>query len=309
MEIWLWALIGGLVIVILMLCVKIYFMHKAIDEIDEAFADRLTADTNTLIGISSNDRFLKRLAQNLNTQLRRLRIQRHRYLQGDQELKDAITNISHDLRTPLTAIYGYLDLLSGEEKSPDAQRYIRIIRNRADMLKQLTDELFGYSVMISATEGMKREPVNVNHILEEGIAAFYTQLCEKGIVPSILMPEEKVVRCLDSDALARVFANLLNNAVKYSKGDLEITLSEKGEITFTNTAPDLDEVQVGRLFDRFYTVEAADHSTGLGLSIARTLVERMGGKIDAGYENGRLKVEISLTHEETNHCEASAQTM
>lgn len=309
MEVWLWALIGGLVIVILILCVKIYFMHKAIDEINEAFADRLTADTNTLIGISSNDKFLKRLAQNLNTQLRRLRVQRHRYLQGDQELKDAITNISHDLRTPLTAIYGYLDLLSGEEKSPDAQRYIQIIRNRADMLKQLTDELFDYSVMIADGEGMKREPTNVNHILEEGIAAFYTQLHEKGIVPSILMPEEKVIRCLDPDALARVFANLLNNAVKYSKGDLEITLSGKGEIIFTNTAPDLDEVQVGRLFDRFYTVEAADHSTGLGLSIARTLVERMGGKIDAGYENGRLKVEINLADEETNHCEALAQTM
>ena len=309
MEVWLWALIGGLVIVILILCVKIYFMHKAIDEINEAFADRLTADTNTLIGISGNDKFLKRLAQNLNVQLRRLRVQRHRYLQGDQELKDAITNISHDLRTPLTAIYGYLDLLSGEEKSPDAQRYIRIIRNRADMLKQLTDELFDYSVMIADGEGMKREPTNVNHILEEGIAAFYTQLHEKGIVPSILMPEEKVIRCLDSDALARVFANLLNNAVKYSKGDLEITLSGKGEIIFTNTAPDLDEVQVGRLFDRFYTVEAADHSTGLGLSIARTLVERMGGKIDAGYENGRLKVEINLADEETNHCEALAQTM
>ena len=309
MEVWLWALIGSLVAVIMMLCVKIYFMHKAIDEIDEAFADRLTADTNTLIGISSNDKFLKRLAQNLNLQLRRLCVQRHRYLQGDQELKDAITNISHDLRTPLTAIYGYLDLLSGEEKSPDAQRYIRIIRNRADMLKQLTDELFDYSVMIVDGEGMKRESVNVNHILEEGVAAFYTQLCEKGIVPSILIPEEKVIRCLDSDALARVFANLLNNAVKYSKGDLEITLSEKGEITFVNTAPDLDEVQVGRLFDRFYTVEAADHSTGLGLSIARTLVERMGGKIDAGYENGRLKVEINLADEETNHCEALAQTM
>lgn len=308
MEVWLWALIGGLTVVIMILCVKVYFMHKAIDEIDEAFADRLTADTNTLIGISSNDRFLKKLAQNLNVQLRRLRVQRHRYLQGDQELKDAITNISHDLRTPLTAIYGYLDLLSGEEKSPDAQRYIQIIRNRADMLKQLTDELFDYSVMIVDGEGMKREPVNVNSILEEGIAAFYTQLCEKGIVPSILMPEEKVVRCLDPDALARVFANLLNNAVKYSKGDLEITLSEKGEITFTNTAPDLDEVQVGRLFDRFYTVEAADHSTGLGLSIARTLVERMGGKIDAGYENGRLKVDINLTDEETNRFEASAQT-
>lgn len=294
MEVWLWALVGGLTIVIVVLCVKIYYMQKAANEIGEAFADRLTADTNTLIGISSNDRSLRKLAQNINIQLRFLRAQRHRYLQGDQELKDAVTNISHDLRTPLTAIYGYLDLLSGEKKSPDAERYIHIIRNRTDMLKQLTEELFDYSVMIATHEDLKRQPVNVNSILEEGIAAFYTELCGKGIVPSISMPETKVVRNLDKDALARVFANLLNNAVKYSKGDLEIELSEDGRIIFENTAPDLDEVQVGRLFDRFYTVEAADHSTGLGLSIARTLVECMGGKIDAGYENGRLRIEIGL---------------
>lgn len=292
MEVWLWALAGGLAVVIILLCVKIYYMKKAVGEIDEAFADRLATDTNTLIGISSNDKSLKRLANNINIQLRILRAQRRRFHQGDQELKDAITNISHDLRTPLTAIYGYLDLLSGEENSPDAQRYIQIIRNRTDMLRQLTEELFDYSVMAAAHEGMKREPVNVNRILEEGIAAFYTQLCEKGIVPSICMPEEKVVRYLDSDALARVFANLLNNAVKYSKGDLEIKLWEAGKITFENTAPNLDKVKVGRLFDRFYTVETADHATGLGLAIARTLVERMDGRIDAGYEGGRIRIEI-----------------
>lgn len=297
MEVWLWALISGLATVIIMLCVKIYFMHKAINEIDEAFADRLTADTNTLIGISSNDKFLKRLAQSLNVQLRRLRIQRHRYLQGDQELKEAITNISHDLRTPLTAIFGYLDLLSQEENSPQAERYIGIIRDRALMLKQLTEELFDYSIVVTPHEEAKKEPVCINRLLEESIAAFYTELCAKGIRPSIHMPESKVVRCLDGSALSRVFSNLLNNAVKYSQGDLEITLSEKGEITFVNMAPDLDEVQVGRLFDRFYTVETAGKSTGLGLAIARTLVERMGGKIDAGYEEGRLRVRVWLGEE------------
>lgn len=210
----------------------------------------------------------------------------------ESSLKMHVSNLRKKLREVNNK--DYIDLLSGEENSPDAQRYIQIIRNRADMLKQLTEELFDYSVMVAAHEGMKREPVNVNRILEEGIAAFYTQLCEKKIVPSIFMPEEKVVRWLDKDALARVFANLLNNAVKYSKGDLEIRLRETGEIAFVNTAPDLDEVQVGRLFDRFYTVEAADHSTGLGLSIARMLVERMDGKIDAGYEGGKLKIEIVL---------------
>lgn len=293
MEAWLWVLTGGLTVVIMSLGIKIHLMHKAADEIREAFAGGLAADTNTLIGISSKDRFLRRLAEGLNGELRELGSQRRRFWQGDRELKDAVTNISHDLRTPLTAIYGYLDLLSGEEKSPDAERYLSIIRNRTDMLKQLTEELFDYSLIISQ-EGTEKEPVEVNRVLEESIAAFYTQLREKGITPSISMPEEKIVRCLDRAALCRVFGNLLHNAVKYSNGDLEIRLTDAGEIIFANDAPDLDEVQVGRLFDRFYTVEAADRSTGLGLSIARTLVERMGGRIDAGYEKGRLKIEIWL---------------
>lgn len=278
---------------IMLLGIKIHLMHKAADEIREAFAGGLAADTNTLIGISSKDRFLRRLAEGLNGELRELGSQRRRFRQGDRELKDAVTNISHDLRTPLTAIYGYLDLLSGEEKSPDAERYLSIIRNRTDMLKQLTEELFDYSLIISQ-EGTEKEPVEVNRVLEESIAAFYTQLREKGITPSISMPEEKIVRCLDRAALSRVFSNLLHNEVKYSDGDLEIRLTDAGEIIFANDAPDLDEVQVGRLFDRFYTVESVDRSTGLGLSIARTLTERMGGRIDAGYEKGRLRIEIWL---------------
>ncbi|MDE7009328.1 MAG: HAMP domain-containing histidine kinase, partial [Lachnospiraceae bacterium] len=180
MEGWLWALAGILAVMVVLLCVKIHWMHKAADEIREAFAERLTTDTNTLISISSNDRFLKQLADGLNIELRQLRSQRRRFLQGDRELKEAITNISHDLRTPLTAIFGYLDLLSGEEISPDAQRYLSIMKNRADMLKQLTEKLFDYS-MVTSHEGMDKEEVVVNRVLEESVAAFYTQLCEKKI--------------------------------------------------------------------------------------------------------------------------------
>jgi signal transduction histidine kinase len=129
-------------------------------------------------------------------------------------------------------------------------------------------------------------------VLEESIAAFYAALKEKGITPDIHMPERKVSRCLDRYALSHVFSNLLNNAIKYSDGDLEITLSESGEIIFCNRASGLNEVQVGKLFDRFYTVEAARKSTGLGLAIARSLVEQMNGTIHAAYENGRLSIRI-----------------
>lgn len=292
--IWLWAFIGILIMMIAVLLVKIHLLRKGAKEIEHAFVDRLITDTNTLIDISSCDRYMRSLANTINVQLRKLRAERHRFQQGDMELKSAVTNVSHDLRTPLTAICGYLDLLEQEELSWEVSRYIQVIRNRAEVMIQLTEELFQYAVILSNEKDAVREPVVVNHILEESIAGFYATLSERKITPNIQMPEDKVIRTLDRSSLARVFANLLNNAAKYSEGDLDITLTESGEITFTNTVSELNEVQVGKLFDRFYTVEAARKSTGLGLAIARTLVEQMDGTIFATYENNKLRICILL---------------
>ena len=290
MEDWLWVVIGILVFMMGILFVKIYLLQKAAREIKEAFVDRLITDTNILIDISSHDRYMRELANTVNIQLRKLRADRHRFQQGDMELKNAVSNISHDLRTPLTAICGYLDLLEQEEKSTTVERYIEVIRNRTEILKQLTEELFRYSVIITTEDDITKEAVEINRVLEESIAAFYVTLNERKIVPSIKMPKSKVIYYLNGSALSRVFSNLLNNAIKYSDGDLDIILSETGEIIFSNTASKLNEVQVGKLFDRFYTVEAARKSTGLGLAIARTLVEQMNGTISAKYENHRLSI-------------------
>lgn len=294
MELWLWAIIIILAMIIMALLVKIRILQKAAEEIENAFADRLITDTNTLIDISSRDKYMRNLANAVNVQLRKLRTERHRFQQGDTELKNAVTNISHDLRTPLTAICGYLDLLEQEETSEAVERYIEVIRNRAEILTQLTEELFRYSVILSSETNMVREPIAINGVLEESIAAFYTALNERNITPNIQIPENKVIRNLDRSALSRVFSNLLNNAMKYSDGDLDITLSEEGKIIFTNTASGLNEVQIGKLFDRFYTVEAARKSTGLGLGIARTLIEQMNGTISASYKNNRLSICIFL---------------
>ena len=138
MEHLLLVIIGILLLIIFVLLAKVYFLRKSAQEISEAFRDRLTADTNTLIDISTRDPYMRKLAADINVQLRLLRKERHRYQQGDLELKEAVTNISHDLRTPLTAINGYLDLLEREEKSENVQRYLSQIRNRTEVLKNLT---------------------------------------------------------------------------------------------------------------------------------------------------------------------------
>lgn len=294
MEYLLLAIIGVLMIVIFVLILKLHLMRKSIIEIMEAFQDRLAADTNTLIDVSSRDPYVCQLAAAINDQLRLLRRQRHKYLHGDRELKEAVTNISHDLRTPLTTICGYMDLLQKEEKNENVIRYLSLIENRVESMKQLTEELFRYSVILSAGE-MAMETVYVNGVLEESIAAFYGALTSRNIRPQISITDKRIEKQLNRDALSRVLGNILNNALKYSDGDLQIALQDNGTIIISNTASKLNDVQVGRLFDRFFTVEAARNSSGLGLAIAKNLVEQMGGSIAASYHNGVLSITVCFT--------------
>ena len=165
MEHMLLIIIGILLLIIFVLAAKVYFLRKSAQEIADEFRDRLTVDTNTLIDISTRDPYMRKLAADINEQLRLLRKEHHRYQQGDMELKEAVTNISHDLRTPLTAINGYLDLLEREEKSENVQRYLSQIKNRTEVLKNLTEELFRYSV-VTSSQDLKLEYMDVVQALE-----------------------------------------------------------------------------------------------------------------------------------------------
>ena len=287
-----YGLVGILCAVIAALCIKIYLLKKTAREIADGFADRLQTDTNTLIDISSKDRDMVYLAAGINQQLRTLRKEHLQYHQGNTELKTAITNISHDLRTPLTAICGYLYMIGKTEDPEKIRSYLDRISERTDAMQQLTEELFRYSVIVSEESEEQLEDVLVNKVLEDSIMAHYGALSQKGIVPDVQITEQKITRRASAAWLSRIFSNLLNNAIKYSDGDLRITLSDAGEITFSNMAKALSAVEVEQLFDRFYTVENAHQSTGLGLSIARTLVERMGGTITASYRDDHLGITI-----------------
>lgn len=312
----------------LYLAVRIFLLHRSLREIQDCLRFILGGDdgadgqgvisTNALISVSSGDRHIRKLAAQLNRHLTTLRSKQLRYENGDRELREAITNISHDLRTPLTAISGYLELLrkelaadaagecaqtaplsssgpppSGPSSTEKSARYITVLQNRVDAMKQLTEELFRYSIVLSA-QAEAPVALSLNRALEDCLMACWNSLEQRKITPVISMPAAPVMRTLDPSSLSRVFTNILNNAVKYSDGDLRVTLSENGAVTFSNHAAGLDSVSVERLFDRFYTVETASASTGLGLSIARLLTERMGGTIHAAYEGGELHLHLQF---------------
>ena len=292
------ALCVVLCIMLIILTIKIVLLHKAADQIREAFAKKLSADSNTGIVISTEDPYMKRLAADIDRQLKLLRAEHLRYTTGDMELKNAVTGISHDLRTPLTAICGYMDLLEKEEMTERVKNYLFIIDNRVKALKDLTEELFSYSVVLAENSSVEREEVSLNRAVEEGIAAFYGAFKGAGIEPGITIPQEPVVRQLNRQAVSRILSNIIGNAIKYSDGDFDVALLPEGRIVFENKAEKLDEIAVGHLFDRFYTVESASVSTGLGLSIAKNLTEEMGGHIAACYTQGRLKIELYFPKEQ-----------
>ena len=283
-----------LTLCVLTILIYLLILRHSIREVAEELEEKLRTDTNTLISISIGDSSVQLLASRINRQLRALRKERLKLQTGNDELTTAVTNISHDLRTPLTAICGYLDLLEQEPQSEKSGRYLAVIRERTDAMRSLTEELFRYSVITATTDELCMEEVFLNDILEQSLAGFYGALSARGITPELQMPEEKVARRLDAAALRRIFDNIISNAVKYSNGDLAVSLMPDGAVTFSNSAPSLSRVQAERLFDRFYTVETARSSTGLGLSIAKLLTEKMGGTITAEYENGHLQICIAF---------------
>lgn len=296
MKFWCVFIIGTLVLFIIVLLAYLFSLRLALKEAARELSDKLKTDTNTLISISSGDRAVRTLAAQINKQLWALRKERLRLRHGDLELKNSVTNISHDLRTPLTAICGYLDLLEQEVQTEKSVRYLAVIRERTDAMRELTEELFCYSVVAGTTEELHLEPVCLNDILEQSLAGFYGALTERGITPEIKMQNQAIIRKLDTAATRRILDNLLSNAVKYSDGDLYVSLTDKGEIIFSNHTGGLDSVQVERLFDRFYTVETARQSSGLGLSIAKLLTERMGGSLMAKYQDDMLSISVGFPY-------------
>lgn len=282
----------------LALSVKVIIMKRTVREITEQMKEKTAdgADTNTLIDISSIDKDMRRLASELNVSLEQLRREQLTFIHGDTELKNAVTNISHDLRTPLTAICGYLDLLKKREVPEEVREYLEQIENRAEHMRQLTEELFRYSIVSSQSEPDKisLERVCVNDVLEESIAAFYGEILSHGITPAINITNTRVEAVLDRSALSRIFSNVISNMLKYSSGDLFISMNKDGLILFKNSANDLDKISVDRLFDRFYTVETGGNSTGLGLSIAKLLAERNGLTLSAYIESEKLVISLKV---------------
>ena len=291
MSIWFYLFIIVCIITII-LVIKIIVMKNGIKEIEEKFDFVIKSDTNSLITISTNDSNLKNLAKKINLNLKKIRKLEIQYNQENEELKRSITNISHDLRTPLTAIRGYLDLIGDNNLSKKQKDYLSYIDDKTKILITLTEQLFNFSKSLEVYKNIDKQDVVLNNILEETICTFYDLFIQNNIIPRISITKEKIIKRINKDMLKRILENIISNAIKYSDEFLEIKLNKDGTIIFKNRTNNLDKTSVEKIFDRYYTVENARKSNGIGLSIAKQLVELNNGTISAKYNNGYLIIEI-----------------
>ena len=289
----LYIIVAILLFICISLILKLYFMKKSIKEISASLEEILNLKSNNILTISSSDNDLKLLASKINKELKSLSKQRLQYENANQILKRNITNISHDIRTPLTAINGYIGMLRDNDNIKN-DKYIKIIQEKTNDLINLSNQLFVFSMSIDNDLKLNKKKYCINEILEEVLASYYDIFKEKNIVPKIEITKEKIYRNIDKNSIIRVIENILSNVIKYSEGDFKVTLDKDGKITFSNKSKALDTTTVQKIFGRYFTVENAKKSTGIGLSIAKELIELNNGKISAKYIRGYLIIYIII---------------
>jgi signal transduction histidine kinase len=293
-----------LAIALTLAVIKIVLLRRGFDELTENIEDQVSGKTQIPVTLTTSDPHARHTAEILNRELKNLDRERNEYLDGNRKVAEAVTGISHDIRTPLTAINSYLDLMADEKDEALKAQYLERIKSRTLSLSDLADELFKYSTSTDPerypvqTESVSSEPIDICRVLEECMLSFYAGFKKRGIEPDIEIPDEPVFVLCDKKSANRIFENIIGNAIKYANNDLKVKLDPKGQVIFSNPAPDLTPVSAAKLFDRYFTVNEGHASTGLGFSIAKELITRNNGTIEADLKDGILMITVSFNLKE-----------
>nr|WP_243158634.1 HAMP domain-containing sensor histidine kinase [Clostridium perfringens] len=248
--------------------------------------------------LSLPNKNIENLIVEINTLIDDKRKMENIYKEKDIELREAIANMSHDLRTPLTSIMGYVYLLNDDKLDKEERKeYLKIIEKRSLVLNDLITNFYGLSRIQADQYEIKLEPVNLELVLGEIIAAFYETLDYKFGEPEINIEEGLGPVLGDKQALNRIFTNLIENIIKHGEGEVKISLKKKNKyivMEFSNKAEELEPKDVNRIFEKFFTKDRmrTGQNTGLGLAIVKLLVEKQGQKIEAKKVGNRLVINI-----------------
>ncbi|MEG2110645.1 MAG: HAMP domain-containing sensor histidine kinase [Clostridium sp.] len=296
-------LIFEIVVIVLLgiLCISFIMYRlllKNIDNLKDDISELNNKDTNEMLKVKYPSKHVEQLVCEINKGITSKREVEEKYRGSDLELRQAIANISHDLRTPLTSIIGYVQLLNDNNLSmEDRTEYVDIIERRSIVLRRLIGSFYDLSRLQANEYDLEFDKVNISSVLCEIMAAFYDDIEAKGLQPIIDIRDSNYIIKGDIKAINRIFTNLIQNILKYAKGNVNVKLYEEGNsiITeFSNDTININEIDVTRIFERFFTADKmrTGQNTGLGLAITKILVEKQGHEIWAEKNGNVLSVKI-----------------
>ncbi|WP_375536063.1 sensor histidine kinase [Alteribacillus sp. HJP-4] len=278
------------------LLTRLYFLKKEIKSAARQLQQLNQNNTAKKLDISYHDRDFEELAKEINNQIDLTKQAEAVKRSSENELKQAISHISHDIRTPMTSILGYIQSLESDELSREVKKkYIETIKNSAGRLKVLLEDFFELSIIEQSDYPLKMERVQLNDLVMEVLFGFYQEFNEKNIEPQIQISENDVLIMADPSAVKRVVENLVINAIRYSTGEVTINLRRINSVVqlkISNSVDQLSKQEVNHLFDRFYKADQTrtEGGTGLGLPIAKSLMEKMNGMIYAELKDSHLNM-------------------
>ena len=268
-------------------------LNRAAQELCEA-----RAQPGKRLRLLSPDRQVENLLAQINGLLedkeRETRVLRSR----EESLRRQIANVSHDLRTPLTSILGYLQLMGREDISPEEYRHcLEIVEGRAKVLQDLITSFYDLSRIEGGEYPLELQSVDLRRSLEPLLAGFYEDFEQAGFQVTVELMESPPAVSADPGAVTRILTNLIGNALKHGSKTLDIRLYQEGQTlvtAFSNDAPELTQEDLPRVFERFYTADQmrTGQNTGLGLAIVKALAQRMGHTAFAQLEDGVFTVGV-----------------
>ena len=287
------------VAVLIAVLVKIRAQLRDINEQLDFLCEK---DTNMLLLTDTNMADIGKLKEHINRFLEQWHRQREAAAKKEQMISDTYTNLSHDIRTPLTSLDGYFQLLRDETDKSAQEHYIDIIQERITSLKDMLEELFMFTKLKNDSFKLELSNCCVSRLLKQTVFSYYEEWKKQGIEPSLDICEDTIFITANAQALRRVFQNVIKNALVHGQNSICIQMKQKNKIVHilvSNDVKNPDDIDVDKVFERFYKADEARSisSSGLGLSIAKELVERMGGSIEARLEGKRFVVEIQFEGE------------
>lgn len=278
---------GISIIVAVLFLFRFFLLKREIKRACNQLVELNNRKTEKKLDLVFFDKDFEHLAIEINAQIDLTKQADAEKKRKEIELKQAIANISHDIRTPLTSILGYIQFLELEELSnEEKKKYTAIVKSGALRLKVLLEDFFELSIIESSDYQLKNEKIKMNNLVLETLVGFYEQFKQENIEPAIHIPEEKISLITDPSAVKRVIENLVLNAIKHSNGNVVIRLKKSLnsiQIIISNKANQINEHDLKFLFDRFYKSEKTrtGKGAGLGLTIAKSLMVKMGGDLHA----------------------------